>query len=304
MRVLAGLLFSYVYLLNNTMAADRCVAVYYPKVREPYRSVLEEIINGIGQGMEWALHQHAITKNSKEDEVVVSDNVECDVVIGLGRSGLQAVSTAKVPAVVGGVLVQPGEMSDITGVSLMPDPKELFARLKHFVPSIETVFVIYNAGNTGQLIKVASMEAKSQGMNLMPLEASSLQKAVVMYRSVLEKMNSRSDALWLLHDPLTVDSDTVLPIVLEEAWNRKLVIFSSQAAHVKNGVLFSVYPNNIDLGKRLGKMAQDCMMNKCIDSKMLLLQDLYTAVNIRTATRLNIKVHPRRDSYVDLVFPR
>ena len=303
-RILIGFVAGYIYIFNTVWADDRCVAVYYPEVREPYRSVLEEIIKGIEQKVEYSLRRYPINQDSKQDGVDGNAGVKCNALIGLGRGGFHAVSGTNIPAVVGGVLVQPGDNSGIPGVSLMPDPMELFLRLKHFVPNVQTVFVIYSFENTGLLIKEASRAAQVKGIKLVAQEATDLQTAVVMYRDVLKKINPETDALWLLHDPLTVDNDVVLPIVLEQAWKRKLIIFSSQGAHVQNGVLFSVYPDNTRLGLRLGEMAQKCAEKNCADLKMTLLQDLFTAVNVRTATRLNIQIHPRRDSYVDLVFPR
>ena len=61
-------------------------------------------------------------------------------------------------------------------------------------------------------------------------------------------------ALWLLQDRKIVDSKVVLPFILEKAWQKNIVVFSSALSHVKKGVLFSMYPDNQSHGEQLAKL--------------------------------------------------
>ena len=116
-------------------------------------------------------------------------------------------------------------------------------------------------------------------------------------------MDDETSAIWLLQDVTTIDSDTILPLLLEEAWNRRSIVFSSNLVHVKKGVLFSMYPDNLKLGEELGKLAMDVMQNKT-NSEILPLKALKLAVNIRIAKHLGIKIQRQQEKSFDLIFPR
>ncbi|MDH3326212.1 MAG: hypothetical protein OEM38_05790 [Gammaproteobacteria bacterium] len=297
---------------NFAQADEQCIAVFYPEVRKPYDRVLKEIMTGIEQTALWSVWQHPIQKtySPNEFESIVKQS-KCKAAIGLGKSGMQLVSSiTHLPVVAGAVvagavLAQPNESETIPTLSLMPSPIELFKRLKHFSPNIKTVTVVYSPDNNQQLISTALLAAKQQGIKLIPLTAKNLREALPLYKNVINNTDPRSNALWLLQDRLTVDNKIVLPFLLEQAWNKHFILFSSQAGHARNGVLFSVYPDNVRLGRRIGEVTQKCATVGCLDkTKIMLLQDMQTAINIRTAAHLNIRINKRNDPFVDLIFPR
>lgn len=299
------LVLSCMLLANIALADESCVVVIYPELREPYQTVLEEIIHGIEQESKKVQRISVSSLNEKHIQNSLKNASQCDAVIGLARSGIQKAKSffPHLPIVAGATLTQPGEPTSVPTISLTPAPFELFKRLKHFNPDVKSVMVVYNPSNNAYLINLARQAAEELGIKLSALKAQNLKEAVILYENILRKMNPEYDALWLIHDPSTMDSSVVLALVLELAWKRKLIIFSSRFSHASNGVLFSVYPDNIKLGHHLAELAQKCVNKACQKNKVLSLRELGAVVNRRTARRLNITIDELNDPYVNMVVP-
>jgi putative tryptophan/tyrosine transport system substrate-binding protein len=91
--------------------------------------------------------------------------------------------------------------------------------------------------------------------------------------------------------------------VLQEAWTRGLAVFSSSVAHVKRGALFSLYPNNVELGRSLAGAALGQLSGNGAQGRGVMpLKDVLMAVNVRTASHLGLGVAQRQLSF-DMVFP-
>ena len=99
-----------------------------------------------------------------------------------------------------------------------------------------------------------------------------------------------------------MEESTVLPMVLKESWDRNLAVFSSSFGHVRRGVLFSLYPNNVELGRHLGGSALNFMTSGSNEtSGMLPLREVLMAVNLRTARHLGVNTN--RAQNFDMSFP-
>ena len=78
-------------------------------------------------------------------------------------------------------------------------------------------------------------------------------------------------------------------MILKESWARNIAVFSSNAAHVRRGVLFSLYPDNFALGKRLAGFAQNILSSGDYERRgRLPLVDVQSTVNLRTAKHLEL----------------
>src|SRR5205823_2701990 len=88
-------------------------------------------------------------------------------------------------------------------------------------------------------------------------------------------------------DSTTVEDSTILPMVLQEAWTRKLPVFSSNDAHVERGVLFALAADNLELGRALARSA----MQRPVAQKpgRFPLREVRVALNSSTAGHLGLK---------------
>ena len=287
-------------------AGESSIAVIYPDIGEPYREVFDKIIEGIENKATAPLTKYAVrsdTDNAALGTSLQQKNIK--VVIALGRQGMKTAATldSNIRTITGGVLnVLQSEIRAAPVVSLSPDPALLFARLKTLMPSVKRVFVVYDPNTNDWLIKLANEAAQAQGLELTAYEAHDVRSAVRLYQEIFTKADSRRDALWLPQDPSTVEENSILPLVLQESWSQSIAVFSSNAAHVRRGALFSLYPDNVAMGKTLAGIAQNFLATGEFGKQgMMPLRDVQIAVNLRTAQHIGLNTS--RQQKFDMIFP-
>ncbi|TAK94242.1 MAG: hypothetical protein EPO09_10195 [Aquabacterium sp.] len=288
-------------------AGHAAIAVLYPDIGEPYKSVFSTIVEGIEDRARGKVTSFPIAMGANPppltDELRRRD---IRAVIALGRNGLKVASSLdrQINVVAGGVLSVPeAETQGMLVQSLAPDPALLFARLKSFVPSARRVIVVYDPKQNEWLIRLARDAARTQGLELLALEADDLKTAVRRYQDTFGSMNPKRDVLWLPQDTTTVEESAVLPMVLRESWNQNLVVFSSNVAHVKRGLLFSLYPDNVEMGRYLATAVLASLQPGSSQAHGLqALKQVLTAVNTRTAEHLGVDLRASSQR-IHLVFP-
>ena len=282
------------------------VGVLYPDIREPYRGVFLQIVEGIEAQLGAAVKHYALPEEFSSQTVRDwLDREKLTTVIALGSRGLRAATELPkdLQVVVGAVLKAPPK-ARFPVVTLNPDPAVLFDRLRQLAPRVRRVTVVYNPQRTGWLMERAGKAAKARGLGLNLIPAHDRREAALKYRDFLEQAGAGMEAVWLLQDPATTDARTVLPLILKEAWNKDLVVFSSNPAYVKRGVLFALYPDNVGMGRTLGRMALQAKDSDRFRIRGdLPLTDLLIAVNVRTADHLGLELTGRQKRAFDLVFP-
>lgn len=290
--------------VRQALAGDGGIAVLFPDIGEPYRSIFRRIIEGIEDKARTKVASIPVLPNTDPAELAAElRRQDIRVVIALGKQGLKAAAALdrSFDIVAGAVLsIGDPEARDNTVISLAPDPALLFARLKTLQPGIQRVTVVYDPQINEWLVRLARTAAKAQGVELNALPAGDLKTALKQYRDFFAT-STRADALWLPQDNTTADEATIVPLLLKEAWDRGMPLFSSSLAHVRRGALFSLYPDNLELGKELANSALAYLGSGNRPSKgMLPLRVVMAAVNTRTAGHLGINL---RQQNFDLLLP-
>jgi len=282
------------------------IAVIYPDIGEPYLSVFKQIIGGIEDRAKGRVSSYAVGANSNVGEL--NDSLrrsDTKVVIALGRQGVKAASglSGDIDVVVGGVLTPPESGARTLQVNtLSPDPALLFSRLKGMMPKARRIFTVYDPRQNEWLIELAKEGARTHGLELVTYPAQDLRSAMRAYQEIISTADSAHDALWLPQDSTTVEESSVLPLVLQESWAGNLAVFSSSFSHVKRGVLFSLYPDNVELGRHLAGDALGILASgNRGESEMSPLREVLMAVNLRTAKHLGVGTS-RLQSF-DMAFP-
>jgi len=204
--------------------------------------------------------------------------------------------TTGLPTVVGAVVTPVYEYPTI---SLSGDPDMLFTHLKKLAPQVKRVFVVYSEASSGWLIRLAEVSARDHGLQLVILPAENLREAVRHYRTIFETAQSDSDAIWLPMDRVVADK-TILPIALDAAWKRHLVIICSNPLSVKRGALFALYPDHRLMGHSLAELSIR-QLNGNIGARVIPTHNLKLAVNQRTASGLHYTRQQQQG--FDLVYP-
>lgn len=278
------------------------VAVIFPQMREPYRTVFRSIAEGIAAASAYS-DAYEITAN--EDIAALEQRLASrspDAVILLGKRGLDLSHTMKIDArrIVGAVFAQPEDIAEgVSVVSLAPSPRLLFAKLRELAPRVRRIHVIYGADSNDWLIDRARHDAAATGYELVAQYTNNIREGANAYRQLLATMRSPEDALWLLQASPFIDEVAILQLVLRTAWERNFIVFSSNPSHVPKGALFALFPNDVALGGQLAAVASAA---PTAATRLQPLEQLNTAINIRTADHLGLGLDARNPGF-DMVFP-
>ncbi len=297
--------------VNISHAAEPRIAVIYPVVKKPYSTVFEQIIAGIAAETKTGISQYGLEGMDEEQGAVIQEwllGQKSDAIVVLGRRGIEAARNLElsIPSVFGGVLYVSNTMLDnAVGISLTPGPKQLFSQLKQLSPRTKRIFVVYNPARYQWLIDLAKPAAAALGITLVTKVAEGLRDSARIHRDILKQAKRRTDSVWLLQDSSIMGSNTILPMILKESWNKKLIVFSSNPSDVPRGILFSFYADNKALGRNLAKLALDQLNPRQQSSAFILpLPNALSAVNLRTAGHLGLHIPFEEQRKFGLVFPR
>jgi len=284
-------------------AAPQRVAVLYPRVRDPYRAVFRAIVDGINEELP---NTTEVLEMAPEEDVasiaaqLAARNIGSAVL--LGKRGLELSARLEEPQrlVVGAIFAQPDDISNgVHAISLAPAPRRLFEKLRELAPAVKRIHVIYGADSNRWLIELARVDAAALGYDFVALERDNIREGASTYRELLREMQSPTDAIWLLQASPFLDENSVLQMVLRAAWDRNLVVFSSNPSHVPKGALFALFPDNHAMGRYLGVVIAG---RNGHNPALVPLEQLNTAINIRTADHLGLGLSAA-DARFDMVFP-
>ncbi|RSZ55851.1 hypothetical protein HF313_16265 [Massilia atriviolacea] len=287
-------------------AGKGAIAVLYPNVSEPFRGAFIGMIQGIEERTRLRVRSYAV--DARIDAADLNAQLKRSgtrVVIALGRQGLNVAAALDRDIVVlvgGALLLSDAEIVNLNGISLTPDPALLFTRLRTLLPEIRRVLVVYDPRKTEWLLRIAREAAREQGLELVSHEARDLAQAAQVYTAQFAAADSRRDAVWLPHDTTTVEEGTLLPLILKQAWNSGVPIFSSNVLHVKKGALFAMSPNNVELGRSLASSAEGAIAGE-LKKGVQPLRELYTAINLRTASHMGLTIGHQQQRTFDLIYP-
>lgn len=278
------------------------VAVIYPRVREPYRAAFVAIVAGVEAELGARVRAAEVDPSETAGDIAarIAGNGAGSVLL-LGKYGLdvsQSLDPA-LPRTIGAVLARPDDLPDgARGISMVPAPASLFRTLRAIAPDAKRITVVHGADENDWLVERARADAGALGYGFTSLKRETLREGASTYRELLGKLESPVDALWLPQGSPFVAESSVLQMILRAAWDRNIVVFSSNVSHVPKGALFALFPDNAEMGRALGRLAADGKA----PAGLQVLEQLDTAINIRTANHLGLGLSAG-DARFDMVFP-
>ncbi|MEN6586196.1 MAG: ABC transporter substrate binding protein [Sulfuricella sp.] len=266
--------------------AETRIGVLYPESTPAFQKLYQTITSGMGQAADVRVQSRAVSEKDSVDKVKSwLASGQCQVVISLGNlpAALTGPLAADLPLIYGA-----GALNDnnIPGVSLASSPDKLFSKLKQLKPDVERVYVVYRPQATGWLLSAGKAAARERGLELIATPSDDIQQAGAAFAQILQQTRPGKDAIWLTLDPV-VPLNQMLPVLLREAWDKQLVLFSNNPLDVSKGALFALYPDYTAMGRQLAERAKKQLGKNPLSSPEA-SEHLNSALNTRTASHLGI----------------
>lgn len=290
-----------IFLSSAVYASQTRIGVVFPKADAAYGRVFDEIIAGIQTLPDVVTVPVQFMSDATTATILeVVEKERLDVLISLGQGTYQLTQPAsnQLPVVHGGLMLKPNGHN---GVTLVGDPEKFLAQLKTLAPRVKRVYAVYGEDYSGWLMHKAEKVAPKYDIELKTYPAVDIRDAVIKYREVLERVRNGTDAIWLTLDDIIPDR-TILPPILEAAWERRLVVFSNNPSHTRRGALFALFPDNYGLGKSLGELAVK-QAGKQVAPQVVPANSLRVSVNERTASHLGLNYSQNQWRAFDVIYP-
>ncbi len=277
-------------------AAGEPLGVVYPESESrDLEKVFDTIIDGIEEETRSRIDKYSLEESfdlaKLKSDITGNEN---SIIIALGPRSREAMRKMDldIPVVLGEIFHASIELdkNEITGISPFPDTTILLKKLTTFAPYVRKVLVVYNPDKHQSLINDALESAKQIGLTVDARPARDILSSAPIYQELADTMDA-SNAIWL-HSNI---EDSIFEDLLRKAWDRRFIVFSNNnMGYVKRGALFSMVPDDFQMGRELGKLAVQVQANP-VRTGVARLKSLNTAVNKKAADHLDIDLD--RDWY-------
>ncbi|WP_157964693.1 ABC transporter substrate binding protein [Algibacillus agarilyticus] len=279
------------------------LTIIYPHVSAPYDEIYEQINKGISSVYPNQINQIKLPSTFNPSNI--ADTITSNKVIALGKRGLTVAKylSNETSVAIGALPIRP---NGFAGVSLVSSPESLFNSLNQLAPHIKHISVVFTE-KSSWIIGEATKQAKLKGLTLETLQVEGMKDAAKAYNKIFDqKIELDNHAIWLPLDGITANEKVIVPVILEKAWERRMVVFSSKPNHAKRGALFSAVPDNFALGEQLAKFIINEQLPAKVDNELSHVSPLTTiklAVNLRTASHLGMNYSPKERANFAMTFP-
>lgn len=297
LAALAGCLFA----LSCQAGAETRLSVLYPDSTTALRRLYETIVEGMSRANDVRLQSRPVSDKDSADEIKAwahANQSQAAIVLGDLPPALTRPLAAVMPLIRGADALNDNSQP---GVSLASSPAQMFNRLRQLKPDVERVFVVYKPQATGWLIAAARQAAREQGLELVASASDDIQQSGATFTRILQQARPDKDAIWLTLDPV-VPANQLLPVLLREAWDKHLVLFSNNPIDVAKGVLFALYPDYPAMGRQLAERAKRQLAKPALSGPEA-SERLNGALNVRTASHLGIPLSDQQRQGFERLFP-
>jgi len=284
----------------NANEVEQRVLVFYPQIREPFLKIFTDMVDGIENCFDGPVVRFPLPKQLTKTAVMArikQNNI--DVVIALGQRTYQTVIqySDDYPVALGALKAI--EIEAVKGISQAPSAAKILERLYIISNTTKNISVVHTSKNTSVINKANEIISQREG-ELFGYEVSSLQESAAAYQKILR--NSRQgDAIWLMNNKTILDN-ALLKEILEIAWEKRLLVFSSRPGLEKRGAIFSVYPDSYVFGQRLGDYVS-IMRGSPRTCQGMIFDDVKMGINERTLEHLGLALNREQRDGLNLLLP-
>ncbi|MGB5097803.1 MAG: hypothetical protein WBN82_07840 [Porticoccaceae bacterium] len=284
-------------LLAAGQALAQHVVILYPMVSEPYARIYRDTLAGIEQTYKGDSRSLSVQPGQDLAPGLLADNA--GVAVALGDSAARALSKLRPLVPVITTATEDIPFPRRHRLAYYPDPPMLLEQLRRFQPGVERVKLVA-APEIGDYVALVRKELTAAGVGLDVCDADDLKAAADCYRQLLSQASS-TDAIWLLQGGKLLEP-ALLSYILDAAWRRQLLVFSSNPSHAGRGVLFALYPDDEAAGRQIGTLINECL-RRCNGepSRVSYLREMKLVLNERTGRHLGLTISPDARKNADLI---
>ena len=282
--------------------ADENIAALYPLVREPYASIYRDLLRGLDQG-----YPGRVVELGLNGEVLVSHfesnmSAGTQAIVALGGKSYEAMVQLETELPLFATVTKlEGSHRLSGGILLEPEADIYLSRLLDIHPRTARVHVVYNPERHQKLIDQAKVFLDNRDIAFNYQPAGDLRSSALAFRDLVKGARD-GDAVWLISDPRLIDG-SLLSLVLDVAWEKHLAVFTSNPVFVKRGALFAIYPDNFNIGMRLGTIVADTLQGRRKPGQVESMQDVDIAYNERAGKHIGIELRPETRERIELFLP-
>lgn len=254
------------------------ILVFYPMDNKSLGTVYTSTIKGIKNKVDRLIFFEIPETASLTDIQAEIDRHHPDKIIALGNQAVDIInkSNYRNQALAGLMYFAPSEHK---GVSLALDSRVLLKYLQRLAPRIKRVFIVQNSNR--RVISRFSSTMTSSPL-LVNRESNDSLTNMRILGKLLEQEATADDAILL---PAHIPKD-ILYEVSKIAWDKNIMLLSTNLTHLEYGAMLVFYPNLVALGEQLGDLANQ----QTITYETVKSVDI--SLNKRVAQHLGIKLNP------------
>jgi len=266
------LLISFIFGISPVFGKEPQVTIVYSAAEALRSSAYAQVVAGVEKTIK---NSQALEVSPESDDMqVLIDNNHPDKVIALGRTVVEAVNnTSYRPQILAGLMYFRND--NFNGVSLALDSRFLIRAVGRLVPSIKRIFIIQQADfRTIDYVADSSNSAFSVEVR----EGVDSLATIRLLAHLLDSEAISTDAVFI---PANLPNN-ILYEVAKVAWDKRIMLFSTNLSHLDNGALMVAFPDNELLGVQLGRLAaQKATANESVNG-------ISFGLNRRVAQHLNV----------------
>lgn len=183
-----------------------------------------------------------------------------DAIIAIGSSSLSLVrSITEIPIIY--ILVPEPEQlvetqDNVTGVRMNLSAGQQLAPLIRLIPEVKSIGLLYDPGNTGDLVNEAEEFARQRNIDFVARSVKTSKEVAAK----LAGLKDRIDAFWMVPDRTVITSETLEQIFLFSLENR-IPVLTFAEKYLKLGAVLSVSFDSESAGIQAGELTLAILKN-------------------------------------------
>ncbi len=257
----------------------------------PYREAFEGFQEAIGHPVPSILLSEGSPRISLETRVVVAFG-------GKAAQWNYPDRVSLIYAMAPGTRLGPRDRKGFTiEVSFLPHPGLIFSKLREIQPSLKRIALLWSSRTVEGYVTEARQVASGVGLEVLSERLNSPSELLDRLRALFGK----TDALWLLPDPLLVNAQT-FSILKEYSWSNRIPFYAPTAGFVQQGATASVAGSFREVGRAAGRAAGKILSGEAVP-EIVYPEKAEVAVSVKAAEAAGLRIPAEVLEKADKVLP-